>query len=147
MSLRSAQLCSIFACFLVAPLAARRELDARAQAAESDGEGRQDIAKAQISGENSVSARETEEARQTELRGSADHIAGAQSVIPDPSFSPRSSGVDQQSLQAAYGSSFPLSAPPSTSRPVSAPTPSLNIEETPGSYTPTRAHFSSWGMR
>ena len=115
----------------VASLAARRELDARAQAAEADGDGRQDIAKAQISGEKSVSARETEEARQTELRESADHIAGAQSVIPDPSFSPRSSGVDQQSLQAAYGSSYPLSAPPSTSRPVSAPTPGLNIEETP----------------
>ena len=113
----------------VASLAARRELDARAQIAELERADREAIAQDQQSGDSAVVSRETQEAGQAEQRENADHFAGAQSVIPDPSFSPRTSGVEQQSLQATF-SPYSLSAPALTSRPVIAPASTLNIEET-----------------
>ena len=115
----------------VASLAARRELDARAQLAEESRENREQVSQEQGSGAPASVNEESERAGAVEQTESVSNLAGAQSVIPDPSFAPSSSGVDQQSLDYAYSAGFTLSAPPETSRPVAAPTSSVSVNETP----------------
>ena len=116
----------------VAALATRREMDARAQAAAEDRQERAD--RADQSEPSSVEEKRTEEtelAGSTEQRESADHIAGAQSVIPNPSFGPSTTGVEQQSLDYAYSSGYSLSAPAETSRPVGGTPTAPDLKQSP----------------
>ena len=112
----------------VAALAARRELDAQAQINEQNQLAREKVAKEQVAGQPAVQRDSNEQASKVEVRENIDHIAGAQSVIPDPSFSPRSSNIEQQSLEAVEGIN-PTATPESISRPVTAPAKKLAMSQ------------------
>lgn len=126
----------------VASLAARRELEAQAEIQELQARDQEMRAREQMAGEPAKQEASNEQAGKVEVRENVDHIAGAQSVIPDPSFTPRSSGIEQQSLEA-YEASYPMSAPKDTSRPVSAPSKKFAMGElnappaSPRSETPS----------
>ena len=83
-----------------------------------------------------------EQAGEVEVRENIDHIAGAQSVVPDPSFSSKSPGIEQQSLEA-YESSYPMSSPKETSRPVSAPSKKFAMGELNAPPASPRSESSS----
>lgn len=126
----------------VASLAARRELEAQAEIQELQARDQEVRAREQMVGEPASEKRSSEEAGEVEIRENVDHMAGAQSVIPESSFSPRSSGIEQQSLEA-YEASYPISSPKETSRPVSAPSKKFEMAElnappaSPRSETPS----------
>ena len=114
----------------VAALASRREVDAQTQIAELAREDRQEKIADQTSGQEAVERSATENASETEQRESADNIAGAQAVIPDPGIGPRASGIDQQSLRD-YSASYPMSSPPEITRPVTSTPQKLAIKQSP----------------
>lgn len=115
----------------VAASASRREIDAQAQLNELARQDREELVKDQADGQPALRRSESERAGQSEQREVADHVAGAQAVIPDPSFNPRtSSGIEQQALQE-YGAVYPMSSPPQTARPVSATPKKMDIKQSP----------------
>jgi hypothetical protein len=104
-------------------------MDAQAQLNELARQDREEIVRDQVDGQPAIQRSETEQAGESEQREVADHVAGAQAVIPDPSFNPQtSSGIDQQSLQA-YSAVYPMSSPPETARPVSATPRKMDIKQ------------------
>ena len=126
----------------VASLAGRRELEAQTEIRELQARDQEVRAREQIIGEPANEKISTEQAGEVEVRENIDHMAGAQSVIPDPSFSPRSSGIEQQSLEA-YEASYPMSSPKETSRPVSAPSKKFAMGELNAPPASPRSESSS----
>ncbi len=126
----------------VASLAARLERDAQAQVSELEQLDQESQVEEQVQGDIATRQYQSERAGEVEIRENVDHIAGAQSVTPDPGFSPRSSDIDQQSLEAFDGVK-PISVPEETSRPVTAPAKNLEIEEEQAPPSSPRAELHS----
>lgn len=112
----------------IASVAARRELDAQSQIKEFQELDKESVIKDQVDGKTASKQVSNEQASEVEARENVDHFAGAQSVVPDPTFSQKSAGPERQSLESSEGT-YPISTPESISRPVTAPAKNLDIEE------------------
>ena len=126
----------------VASQDARRDLETQTEIRELQARDQEVREREQIIGEPAKEKISNEQAGEVEVRENIDHMAGAQSVIPDPNFSPRTSGIEQQSLEA-YEASYPMSSPKETSRPVSAPSKKFAMGELNAPPASPRSESSS----
>jgi hypothetical protein len=112
----------------VTSVGTRSEFDAPSPIKEFQELDKTSVIKDQVDGKIASKQVSNEQASEVEVRENVDHFAGAQSVVPDPSFSQKSAEPERQSLESAEGT-YPISTPESTSRPVTAPAKNLDIEE------------------